>query len=495
MKKILLPFLICFIFSFNLTKGQIICIQCFDQNDSISSGVNNLLLNGSFENSPCIPWPGSFHSYCPNSQYFDCSIADWTCTGGGIGTYAVLFDGTSAGFVPDGIRSVYFGNGFCDACSFINDTSCLADSGCAATGILPGHPLNQPDYGGTTGVNLYQTVNGLSPGNAYVLEFWSGGEGSPYVNEGLFAVDIGFGYTYLRCPSTNPITGVGRRYIIEFYATSTSHTIKFTSWGHISNNSTELILDDAKLYTLAELSGTVAPCLVTPVAMFTAVSPICPGTCTNFTNLSQNTSSYIWSFPGATPAVSTDVNPTSICYNSPGNYDVTLIASNGTSSDTLTLANYVTVYPYPPPQGISQSGDSLIAVAGAVSYQWFYNGNIIPGATDYYYVAAESGNYNVVATDQNDCEVEAVIFDVVAGIDNHAEDDKIFIRQNPVDQLLEITNPDHQSSVVIYNTLGESLFRSSTVTGSIPCGSFVRGVYILEIISGNKIMRTKFIIK
>jgi hypothetical protein len=107
-------------------------------------------------------------------------------------------------------------------------------------------------------------------------------------------------------------------------------------------------------------------------------SHICPGTCTDFINLSSNASSFLWSFPGANPAVSTDANPTGICYNTPGTYDVTLIGSNGNTSDTLHLANFVTVYPTPPPQGISQSGDTLFANAGAVAYQWYQDGILIP---------------------------------------------------------------------------------------------------------------------
>src|SRR5436190_2379312 len=153
-----------------------------------------------------------------------------------------------------------------------------------------------------------------------------------------------------------------------------------------------------------------------PIALFNAPNHTCPGTCIDFNNTSVNATSYIWTFTGANPSVSTDLNPSGICYNTPGNYAVQLIASNSITSDTLTLTNYITVYPYPPPQGILQSGDTLFANQGAVSYQWFENGVIIPGATNYYYVALESGNYNVVATDDNDCEVEAVIFDVIAKI-------------------------------------------------------------------------------
>src|SRR5207342_2052023 len=61
-------------------------------------------------------------------------------------------------------------------------------------------------------------------------------------------------------------------------------------------------------------------------ALFTpADSLICPGTCTDFLDLSLNAATYLWSFPGGNPSVSTDPNPAGICYNIPGTYDATLI--------------------------------------------------------------------------------------------------------------------------------------------------------------------------
>jgi len=507
MKKSLLFFFLSFsVFTIHSASAQIICIFCYDQNDSISTGVNNLLTNGGFENSTCIPWGGGgFDSYCPSSMYYGCDIADWTCTGGGLYSYPVVFDGTNGSNVAEGIRGAYFGNGFASFCSsFPSDTSCISDSGCTVTGIPAGYPTNDPLVGGPSGINLSQVVNGLTPGNVYILEFWAGGEGGIYPDEGIFAVDIGFGYTFLRCPSTNPNVGIGRRYIIEFYATATSHTIKFTSWGHKHPNGTELVLDDVRLYTLAELSPSVPSCLGLPVASFTAPDMICPGTCIDFINNSINASTFTWSFPGANPSVSTDANPTGICYSLPGSYDVTLIAS-GTGSDTLMLPNYITVYPFPPPQGILQSGDSLIANPGAVSYQWFYNGLPITGATDYFYVATESGNYNVVATDNNGCEVEAVINNVIAGLNQLAMGSlQLAIFPNPVHDKLEVKYLEQYSdiSINIFNILGTAVtFRPDSYrdancqlpTCSLDVSSLATGIYYLEVTSDKKIYRSKFI--
>ncbi len=51
------------------------------------------------------------------------------------------------------------------------------------------------------------------------------------------------------------------------------------------------------------------------------------------TNSSQNATSFEWSFPNGTPTSSTDENPT-VVYAEDGNYTITLVASNGTDSDT-----------------------------------------------------------------------------------------------------------------------------------------------------------------
>ena len=262
MKKYLL-----FLFLISITKfstAQVLCIYCYDQNDTISANVNNLILNGGFENTTCIPNNWFSSSYVPNSAYYNCDITNWTCTGGGPSTYADVTDINYAQVV-EGSVAVYFGNDFCITCSSqSNDTSCFITTGCTLTGIPSGYPTHaNTGYGDTLGVSLAQTITGLTIGNIYVLEFWAGGEfhGSFFSN-GLFAVDVGFGDTLMRNKPTDYVTGIGTRFIIEFAAISTSHTIKFTNWGHICSDCTELILDDVRLYTLAELDASVPHCTV-----------------------------------------------------------------------------------------------------------------------------------------------------------------------------------------------------------------------------------------
>ena len=153
-----------------------------------------------------------------------------------------------------------------------------------------------------------------------------------------------------------------------------------------------------------------------PLAAAAAGQNLCPGTCTSFLNLSTHALSYQWNFPGATPDTSTSENPSNICYHAPGNYDVTLIAINAHGRDTLIISNYVTVFQYPQAQGIRQSDDTLYANPGATTYQWYFDNQLIIGATEEFYVTLADGDYNVIATDSNGCEVEAAIFGVFTSV-------------------------------------------------------------------------------
>ena len=233
-----------------------------------------------------------------------------------------------------------------------------------------------------------------------------------------------------------------------------------------------------------------------PDALFSGNTTVCPGTCIGFTNLSANATSYQWNFPGGLPASSTDVNPNNICYTNPGSYDVQLIASNANGSDTLTLQNYITVYPQPPAQSITQSGDTLFAITGSSDYQWYFNGNGITGATDYFYVATSSGDYNVVATDSNGCEVEAVINNVLAHSPLAVGYWPVAVYPNPVVSTIDIRGLKNSSAdeIKIFNVFGEKVFTAvNWKPGTGNWEFFPSGLYYLEITSDKKIYRTKFV--
>jgi PKD repeat protein len=83
-----------------------------------------------------------------------------------------------------------------------------------------------------------------------------------------------------------------------------------------------------------------------PVALFSASpsNPVCPGSSVQFENttLFGSPTAYSWSFPGGSPATSTDINPT-VTYATPGSYDVTLTVTTANGTSTRTVPGAVIV--------------------------------------------------------------------------------------------------------------------------------------------------------
>jgi hypothetical protein len=246
--------LLVFCFYFSSAEAQVISVTCFEQNERINGPVNNFISNGSFEITNCPAWDDiTPHSFCSASNYYDCTLQDWT-TNCGSSSYPLIFDASRV-VIADGVVAAYLGNSTSNACSAsAGDTSCLNMISCEVTGIPDGYPYNPgAGFNGAEGVSIEQTVTGLTADSVYYLEFWAGGENG-YFNKGLFAVNVGFGNIFLRDKRTQP-SSTGTRFLIRFKATSSSHVIKFTNWGHTCSTCTELVVDDVRLYTNTEFTA------------------------------------------------------------------------------------------------------------------------------------------------------------------------------------------------------------------------------------------------
>ena len=82
-----------------------------------------------------------------------------------------------------------------------------------------------------------------------------------------------------------------------------------------------------------------------PVADFYADTTfILQGEAINFFDQSSyQPTSWSWSFPGSVTGTSTEQNPQNIVYNTPGIYEVTLVATNSFGNDSLTKSCYIEV--------------------------------------------------------------------------------------------------------------------------------------------------------
>lgn len=138
---------------------------------------------------------------------------------------------------------------------------------------------------------------------------------------------------------------------IENYMDYTSETCSnmFTA-GQADRIHASLTSLRTNIWSQSNLEDTGCDSLFTPpsscgvVANFVSLHPeICINNSVDFIDISLNgVTDWEWTFPGGTPATSTLQNP-QVSYNALGNYDVKLVVSNGTTIDSITLVNYVSV--------------------------------------------------------------------------------------------------------------------------------------------------------
>jgi gliding motility-associated-like protein len=128
-------------------------------------------------------------------------------------------------------------------------------------------------------------------------------------------------------------------------------------------------------------SITVSNCVSAPVADFSLnTTLICKGDCISFTDLSTGDPTiWNWTFEEGNPDFSTDQNPSEVCYDSIGTFDVTLTVTNSGGTDQTTTS--ITVLDLPLIEGF---GDTIIDIGGAAELSAFYT-----GFGDFYWDPAE----------------------------------------------------------------------------------------------------------
>lgn len=105
--------------------------------------------------------------------------------------------------------------------------------------------------------------------------------------------------------------------------------------------------------------------------------------------------------------------------------------------------------------------DSLISSPG-VTYQWYFEGQAIPGATDQFYIPTESGEYIVVVTDSNGCTAQSEPFIFTSDGQVGLALDKWKVWPNPTNSILHISFESDQDlkevSLSIVDLLGRIHF-------------------------------------
>lgn len=260
-------------------------------------------------------------------------------------------------------------------------------------------------------------VNGVT-NSPYVANFPPNGAtmgGVGLANETIGTFDLEANDETI-CPNTTAtltasITGTAPAGVtIEWYDAEFNGTLLQTG-----NSFTTPVLNSQTTYYVKTCPGSftvpvtvfIDACGVPPTASFSSSdSTICLGSCINFTDLSSNTpSGWTWHFFGADTPTSTAQNPTNICYSSAGTFDVALVSSNPSGSDSLFLADFITVHALPT---ITTSPDTSICIGdtvnlsanGGTTYLW--NNGLGFGANQIANPTTDT-TYTVYVTDVNSC--------------------------------------------------------------------------------------------
>ena len=145
-----------------------------------------------------------------------------------------------------------------------------------------------------------------------------------------------------------------------------------------------------------------------PTAGFSAMQTSgCAPFAVEFSNeSSNNAATFSWTFPGGTPATSTEENPV-VTYNAAGTYSITLTVSNPAGDNTFTLTDYITVKPMPSAGFNFAANGSTVdftnTSSNASSYSWAFGDGESSTEPDAQHTYLADGIYIVTLTATNDC--------------------------------------------------------------------------------------------
>lgn len=240
------------------------------------------------------------------------------------------------------------------------------------------------------------------------------------------------------------------------------------------------------------------------VVGFTASSTnACTGDAIQFTNTSSNANSYVWTFEGGTPSVSTDENPT-VVYEINGVFSVNLQANGLIDTVSLNETNLITVNALPVAN--FSVNDTLLELPGALAlfenlsenanaYSWSLGDGYT--TTDFapWHIYDTLGYYTVtLVAISNVCGNDTLIMNNLIHVDiadniQAIENSEINIYPNPFKNEIKIEFSDIEdiTSINLYDLTGKEIICSNNI---------VKGVNYLEInIKGLSITNGIYIIK
>lgn len=167
------------------------------------------------------------------------------------------------------------------------------------------------------------------------------------------------------------------------------------------------------------------------------------------------------------------------CADEDNSFTLTIIDLNNCEA-TATIA--ATVLPLPEAPVVSFDGITLLST-DAVAYQWYLNGELIPGATDQNLVPEQNGTYTVEIESIDGCSVFSEDFNLINLSTSQSDAAAIIIYPNPTDGIVTFSGlPANQQihRLQVTNLAGAIVLETKKFDGQIDLSELPSGTYLIK---------------
>lgn len=174
----------------------------------------------------------------------------------------------------------------------------------------------------------------------------------------------------------------------------------------------------------------------------------------------------------------------------PGTYWVRYNTFCGPQTDTFKIRTAGL-----PPLNMTYNRPVLSVNNSFTSYQWYFNGTAIPGATQSTHTVTGDGWYSVLAKKDTSCS-DSAAYEVAGfvGINGHPAAEKIFVYPNPARDMLYVKTAG-KVSLLLLSPDGRVLLQAPSAN-SLHIGGLSKGLYFLQIRNSDGILlQTEKILK